>query len=103
MKSILKFKIPPPPSVFANCTTIQLPQGAEILHVDVMNDQMFLWALVDKDSTLPTQPVTIAAYATGEPIQDLVGYNQKYLETVKFHRPSQSIDYVVHLFLLTDK
>lgn len=47
---------------------LQLPQGAEILHVAAQNYKPYLWALVDPDQ--PIEKRRFAVRGTGHPVDE---------------------------------
>lgn len=51
--------------------TLELPEGAQILDVQIQDRMPQLWALVD--STRPKRPRKIAIYGTGHPVPDNPG------------------------------
>ncbi len=53
--------------------TIAMPANAELLSVQVQNQQLCLWALVD--TMLPERETEIAIYGTGNPIPDNTGWH----------------------------
>lgn len=63
MKTVWKFSIP-----VADVVEIEMPQGAEILHVNEQHHCPTIWALVD-----PSQPMEKRQFrfaGTGHPIQE---------------------------------
>lgn len=54
------------PLLTGAATPLELPQGAELLHVDIQGRDLCLWAKVNTD--LPTTPRTIEVFGTGHPM-----------------------------------
>lgn len=46
-------------------TTLELPKGAEVLHVDIQRDQICLWAEVPIDCLLPLRDRSFLVLGTG--------------------------------------
>ncbi len=78
--TIWKFPLSPP--IFSPSLDSRMPEGAQILHVDVQDGSPMLWALVD-----PTRPRVIRdlrIVPTGSPVTgEYVGTFQ--LERLVFH------------------
>ena len=60
-KKIFKYELP-----VVGKEDLELPVGAQILHVGSQENVTTLWALVDVDS--PTEPVHFAVFFTGQTI-----------------------------------
>lgn len=71
---------------------VSLPKGAELLTVQVQNNQPCLWALVDEKATLKTNTVLI--YGTGHQVDK----RGKYLGTFQLGNGSL----VFHVFVQQD-
>ena len=54
------------PLIVTDIQIVLLPEGAQILHVDVQNHCLCLWALVDPEA--PLYPQTIEVIGTGNTI-----------------------------------
>lgn len=63
MKTIWKY-----PIQIEDRQTILVPQGAELLTVQMQNNAPFVWALVNPDNT--EMPRVLDLYGTGHPIKD---------------------------------
>ena len=63
MQTVHKYPLPT-----ADNTSILLPHGAKILHVDVQNNELCMWALVDPARRLGKRRFRIAG--TGHPIEE---------------------------------
>lgn len=64
MRTIYKYELPRQVE-----STVQLPQGAEVLSVQLqLYGQFFLWALVDDSA--PPEPRTFRIIGTGQPVED---------------------------------
>lgn len=73
MRTIFKY-----PLELTDSQTIQLPEGAAILRVEVQAGTLQLWAMVDTDK--PKQNISITIRGTGHPLPD--GFNDPFLGTV---------------------
>jgi len=58
---------------------IDMPIGAEILHLNMQNGDPQLWALVNPDAKLEERHFEI--FGTGHPIHDDMGIERKYIGT----------------------
>jgi hypothetical protein len=86
MKEIWKYKLDP------RVSTIPMPEGAEILSVQVQRETPCVWAEVD-----PTHPLyvrTFEIYGTGHPINDMSGHERKFIGTFQLNQG----DLVFHVF-----
>lgn len=63
--------------------SVYLPQGAQILDVQVQNGQVCMWAICLP--SLPTQPRYIGIYGTGNPLPDVDLDNARYISTFQMH------------------
>jgi len=81
MKIVYKYKI----SIFDD-TLIWLPKGAEVLHADTQDDDIYIWALINPENK--SEGRTFTVYGTGHEIHE----NVKYITTF-FHGR-----YVWHVF-----
>lgn len=90
-KAIYKY-----PLIVADTQTVTLPQGAEILSVQVQNSNPMLWALVNTDPFVKTENRVIKTYGTGEPIYESDTY-LKYISTYQLSNGSL----VFHVFEYT--
>ena len=63
MKTVWKFRIP-----LGNVVSIQMPRGAEILHVAEQHDYPCMWVLVDPVEPMQNREFRFAG--TGHPIED---------------------------------
>lgn len=84
MKVIWKYPIIPSPF------TLELPDGAEILHIDIQVHRPFLWVLVDPSA--PKRRYEFRIYGTG---QEITLDNLRYIATF------QQAGFVWHVFLVT--
>ena len=71
--------------------TIRMPIGAEILTVQIQDDNLCLWAVVDADSKALTEPRFIQIYGTGHPMIG-TSLDRKYIATF------QIMKLVYHVF-----
>lgn len=67
---------------------VMLPKGAQLLHVEVQDNEMTLWALVDPDRQ--PEPRWVEVFGTGHPVP--MGY--KFINTFLFKEGA----YVFHAF-----
>lgn len=81
--SIWKFKI----EISSN-QQITIPWGSEILFVDIQDDSIFIWAIVDTEQSAK-ETINIQMIGTGRPITKM--YNN-YIGSVQLH------SYVWHIF-----
>ncbi len=65
MKSIHKYELG-----IKEKQEIDLPVGALIIRVDDIEGKFYLWAIVNIDEDLETEPRLIEFYKTGQPIED---------------------------------
>lgn len=63
MKLVVEEKLEKP---FPNLASVALPEGADLLKVEIRDGHFVLWALCDQDE--PLYPRTVEIYKTGEPI-----------------------------------
>jgi hypothetical protein len=73
MKTIFKY-----PLSVTDTQTIRMPEGAEILTVQMQKDSMCLWALVE--DTSPVEPRIILIFGTGH---EVTGIDNVYIGTVQ--------------------
>lgn len=59
--------------------TIEMPEAAQILKIDLVNNEYYLWALVNTDEAIVER--TIEIFGTGHEIPEGAAY-RKYLGTV---------------------
>lgn len=85
-KKIFKYKIE-----VEDMPVLELPEGAEILTVQVQNGEPHLWALVDESR--PTKRRYFELYGTGHPVPDAV---RNYIGTFQM----RGGNLVFHLFEL---
>ncbi len=76
MKTIWKF-----PIQIKDIQILNLPLGAEILSIQVQDDQPCLWAEVD--SSNDTEPRRFEIFGTGNPMQEDMGIGRKYLASIQ--------------------
>lgn len=88
MKTVYKY-----PLRLINKQTIKMPEGAVILTVDIQDNQMQLWALVDVDPDKYDIDYTFYIVETGQDAQH-IQYPNGYIGTVFFNRQ----DLVFHVF-----
>lgn len=81
MKTIWKFPIE------WSVSNVSIPEGAQILDVQVQNEQIMMWALVEDQNFLESRVFKV--YGTGHAVDDP---NIKYLATVQHH------SFVWHIF-----
>ena len=63
---------------------IEMPHGAEVLHVDVQNGQPCMWAIVNPDEPRETwRTYKFSVFGTGHPLPDLEP--DKPLDRVHLH------------------
>lgn len=84
MKTVYKF-----PFEYADFVMIEMPEGAEILCVDIQTGPV-LWALVDPAAPLRTRSFRFAG--TGHPVEDNVRYIDSCIEE------QGGMEFVWHLF-----
>ncbi len=70
-------------------TQLELPKGADILKVDVQNDTVCLWAMVDPNAKKEAR--TFEVFGTGHPMPD---FNRRFINTFFV----QGGTYVFHAF-----
>jgi len=87
MRKIFKY-----PLMIADYQEIDLPESAEILHVDNQRDQICLWASVVADRKEDKIKTKIRIAGTGHPIEDYG--TLRHLGTVKLSHG----DLVFHVF-----
>jgi hypothetical protein len=75
MKIIYKYKLP-----IEGNQTIDMPEGAVILHVGEQDRELCLWALVDIKAKLV--PTNFQIYGTGHPVQQNADFLY-YLGTIQ--------------------
>lgn len=68
MKKIFKYSLP-----VKEKHDIELPVGSEIIRVDDVDGQFFLWAMVNPDPDCETETRHLEFYKTGQPIENPVG------------------------------
>lgn len=85
MKRIYKY-----PIQITDEQIIQMPENAEILHVNIQHNQAFIWAMIDPEED--EEDVEIRVYGTGHPVQECKELS--YLGTVFI----QNGDLVFHVF-----
>lgn len=75
MDTIFKYPLP-----VSGATQVDLPVGAQVLHVDHQGDAglLFLWAIVNPDATR-TEPRVFEVYGTGHPMAEAP---RRHLRTV---------------------
>jgi hypothetical protein len=76
----------------ADIQSISMPEGAEILTVQVQRDIPCLWALVNPERTNTER--RIETFGTGLPVRSDMGVERKYVGTYQVH----SGDLVFHVF-----
>lgn len=64
MKKVYKY-----PVRITDISTVELPKGAQILHIDAQGDGVYLWALIDVDEK-ETETITLCCAGTGHPIEE---------------------------------
>jgi hypothetical protein len=64
MRTIFKY-----PLYIADYVSIEMPRGAEILHVAVQGNQPCIWALVDAEADLEVREFN--CYGTGHPVSSV--------------------------------
>jgi hypothetical protein len=84
MKTVYKYPVPPDDTF-----EMMLPQGAQILTVDLQFGEMQLWALIDPDAPLNRRRFRLAG--TGHPIKER---NLLYINTFQAHGGAL----ILHLF-----
>ena len=69
-------------NILATSQTIRMPIGAEILTVQIQDGKPCLWAEVDGDGKVLTEPRFIQVYETG---QAMIGmsWDRKYIATIQ--------------------
>ena len=77
MKRIYKYRID------AGVETINIPIGGTILHVNNIDDNIFLWVEIDPNKETETEERIIEVFGTGHNIYDDMGTERKYIGTVK--------------------
>jgi hypothetical protein len=65
-KTIFKYKLE-----IKDHQTLEMPANAELLCVQVQNNDIYLWALVNMN--MPPRDIIIAVYGTGNPINGEFG------------------------------
>lgn len=95
MKTIWKF-----PLLITDEQPLLLPSDHEFLSVQIQDDTITLWAIVDPAT--PARFIRVRIYGTGNPMPDMAGF--AYLGTVPMPLP---FDLVWHVFVegqtITDK
>lgn len=79
MKTIWKYTLE-----ITDIQHVDLPEGAEVLHVDNQNESLCMWALVDPKAK-PGPMRYFEIFGTGHPIKEDVGVSRKFLGTVIMH------------------
>lgn len=82
------------PLLITDSQTLQIPEGARLLKVDMQNGEACLWAEVRE--TAPKQNRRIAVYGTGKPMPDNPG---TYIGT--FQMTSNVFPFVWHVYDIT--
>jgi hypothetical protein len=80
------------PLTVINPQTITMPEGAEILAVQVQYDNPCLWALVNPER--PDTDYIVETFGTGQPIYCDIGVERRHLGTYQVHDG----DLVFHVF-----
>lgn len=83
MRTIYKY-----PIAITEKQTMILPAGAEFLSVQVQNNNLYAWVLLDTKK--PKESVNIRIYGTGHPIEDI---KLKHIETIQID------SFVWHVFI----
>jgi len=68
------------PLEFQDVQTIRMPIGAEILTVQIQDGKPCLWAVVDVDDKVLTEPRFIIMYGTGHSME-VSSLDRKYIAT----------------------
>lgn len=76
MKTIWKYQLE-----ITDQATLLMPQGAQILCVQVQRNEVCLWALVEPDNN--NEPRDIRIYGTGHPVED--AQQLTYVGTFQLH------------------
>jgi hypothetical protein len=66
MRTIWKFEL----EIADDPQTVEMPQGAEIVHVAAQNGVLCFWAIVEPSS--PKEPRSFIVHGTGHPIGNVV-------------------------------
>ena len=74
---------------------LELPANSKILSVQFQGEQLYLWAMVNKESGAAIHKHTIEIYGTGQDIENGVGNKRTHLATVQ----SQGFDWHVFEYL----
>lgn len=90
MKTIWKF-----PLVITGMQPVRLPQGAEILSVQIQHGIACLWALVDSDAEI--EETTLRIFGTGHPVDE--GLRLEFIATI----PTLGGDLIWHVFKEIEK
>lgn len=89
MNKIFKYKITSLPIKFGDYDVL-LPKNTIIRHVEVINEELCLWAIIN--TSIPLEKVTFSLYATGDEV-DIYPFKQ-YITTIVFNENN----FVVHVF-----
>lgn len=85
MKTIWKYQIP-----IERRPTLELPEGAEILHVGVVREEAFLWAMVDDEQPRKERfPLAVVGTGGAPPEGEFLGTIQM-----------MEGDLILHIFLV---
>ncbi len=74
MRKIFKY-----PLEISDKQEVILPKGAEILHANVQNESLFIWALIDPGAETIEEIRDIFIYGTGHPVSPIA---KRYISTV---------------------
>lgn len=78
-------------------TALEMPRGAELLHVAEQDGRVMLWAEMDTDELLVRRMVFIVG--TGQPIRSLAGMRPpRYVGTAQIPNPLGIGGFVWHVF-----
>lgn len=89
-KTIWKFKMD-----IDDTQVIYMPKGAEILSIQLQNNEPVIWALVNPEEKEPRQ---FEMFGTGYPIPCDMGVNRKFLGTIQPIGIGSSFSFAFHIF-----
>ena len=89
MKAIWKYTLQP------DNTTMEMPKGAKVLHVDEQHGSICIWAEVDSEQ--PTEERKFEIFGTGHEMPSIKGLFRKYVGTAKM----QGGTFIFHVYEYT--
>jgi hypothetical protein len=90
VKQVWKF-----PLEVADFVEVKMPRGARLLHIDVQDGPIMLWALVDPEAEMVTRSFRLAG--TGHPIEPM-WEDVPYVGSVQQPWGDTGVTFVWHVF-----